>query len=109
MAVLGFHKNASLGFIDKLASLSIDRDNDGPLTRHVFEELGRNHGLEQLGLFQHDQAEIGSGNIGGNLVAWLLTEELNIGESTSSGQFHDPLLLRSFPNQQEHSLRQSSP
>ena len=78
-AVLGFHKNAGAGLFDNLAGLPVDRDDDRPFARHVFEKLGGNHRLEQLGFFQHDQAEIGSRNIGGNPFPRLLAEELNVG------------------------------
>jgi len=53
-AVLGFHKNAGAGLFDNLARLPVDSDDDRPFARHVFEKLGGNHRLEQLGFFQHN-------------------------------------------------------
>ena len=48
--VLRFDKNAGAGVFDNLAGLPVDRDNHRPLARHVFEEFGGNHRLEQFGL-----------------------------------------------------------
>src|SRR5258708_11346858 len=99
LTVLGFHEDAGAGFFDNLASLTVDSDNHRPLARHVFEQLSRNHGLEQLSLFQHDQANIGSRDIGGNPFPRLLTKELNVGQSARSGEFYDSIFFCSFPNQ----------
>ena len=97
--VFGLHKHASAGFFDNLSSLPVDSDDDWPRARHVFEKFGGNHRFEQLGLPQHDQAEIGSRNIGRNPLPRLLAKKLNVGESASGGEFHDPFLFRPFANQ----------
>ncbi len=99
--ILWFDHEAGFGFFDDLARLTIYSQDYRPGARHELEHLGRNHGFEDVSLFQKNKAGVGSRDEGGDVLAGLLVEKANVRQTAGLCEGFDAFFFRPLADEEK--------
>src|SRR5579864_1389354 len=102
--VFGFDHEPCARLFDDLHGLAVYAKNHWPATRHEFEHLGRDDGLEDVGLFQKHETGVGCQDEGWNLFARLLIDESDISQSSRLGGGFDAFFFGSLSYEKKNHI-----
>src|SRR5205085_12669477 len=76
--IFRLNHNARIGLLEDSLRLARNAQNQRPGTRHEFQHLCGNHGLEDVPFLEKHEADVGRADERGNFFSWLLIEKDHI-------------------------------